>query len=597
MTARIATEAPLPLPAAASETADVRWLGRIIATHRGAVVGAIAAGLVAGFSTALEPFFIGMIVDDVNAGAGMGAIVRDVALLVVFGAISVTAFYVQRYYSGEIAYGVNYDLRGTLFGRLLRLDQAFYDHFATGDLISRVNSDTEMVWRLMVMFFLRFTSSLMQLVFVFVLLATIDLRLTGLVFLVLAVSTSFQLAAGRAIVRLFESVQEQAGRLSSFVQDSISGVLTIKTFGREAGASAGYAAQNAKYRRIWLRFKRRNEPVGMLPNMISQLATGIVVLFGGILAVQGTLTLGNFAQFILYLGLISGALLNLGAIYQRFQQARGALTRLTPILQLPAIRSPKDAVSQVPPHADLDFEHVSLVLDGARVLDDVSLHIAAGTTVAFVGATGSGKTLLLNLLARVYDVSSGSARIGGRDVREYDLEALRAAIAYVPQETFLFSESLGANIRMGVEDLTDDRLDWSTRMSRLISDLPQLPDGLDSVVGEKGVMVSGGQRQRIAIARALVREAQILVLDDALSSVDMHTSADILNNLRDVMQERTSLIVAHRIATVKDADVVVVMEHGRIVEQGTHQELVARGGTYAAMVARELRREHEPTAP
>jgi ATP-binding cassette subfamily B protein len=594
MTARSAAEMPLPPPTARAETADLRWLARLIAGHPGAVAGALASGVVAGFTGALEPFFIGMIIDDVNAGAGMDVIARDVGLLVLFGAITVVSFFGQRYFSGEIAYGVNYDLRGTLFARLLRLDQSFYDHYATGDLISRVNSDTEMVWRLMVLFFLRFASSLTLLIFVFVLLATVDLRLTGVVFVVLAISTTFQIAAGRAILSLFEHVQAQAGRLASFVQDSISGVLTIKTFGREDGASQRFADENATYRRIWLRFKRRNEPVGMLPNMISQLTTGIVVLFGGILTIQGALTLGNFAQFLLYLGLISTALLNLGTIYQRLQQARGALTRLTPMLATPAIRSPQGAVTEVPAHAAIDFDHVSLELGGARVLDDVTLHIPAGRTVAFVGATGSGKSLLLNLLARVYDVTEGAVRIGGRDVREYDLDSLRAAIAYVPQSTFLFSETLAANIRMGVADLTDDSLAWSSRMSRLVNDLPQLPDGYDTLVGEKGVMVSGGQRQRIAIARALVRDSQILVLDDALSSVDMHTSADILANLRGVLRERTSLIVAHRIATVKDADWTVVMEDGRIVEQGTHTDLIARGGVYAATVNRELRRDDAP---
>ncbi|MFN8379966.1 MAG: ABC transporter ATP-binding protein [Anaerolineae bacterium] len=588
-----AAAAPMPPPALTSETADLRWLIRFISLHKPALAGALISGVIAGFSAAFEPFFIGMIIDDVNAGGGMEVVWRDVALLVLFGIITVIAFYAQRFYSGEIAYGVNYDLRGTLFGRLLRQDQNFYDHFATGDLISRVNSDTEMVWRLMVLFFLRFASSLTLLIFTFVLLATVDLRLTAVVFVVLAISTTFQFGAGSAIVKLFERVQTQAGRMSAFVQDSISGVLTIKTFGREEGASQAFAGHNREYRRIWLRFKRRNEPVGMLPNMISQLTTGIVVLFGGILTVEGTLTLGNFTQFLLYLGLISTALLNLGTIYQRLQQARGALTRLTPILQLPEVRTPDNPILVVPPHAEIVFDHVSLTLDGAKILDDVSLRIPARTTVAFVGATGSGKTLLLNLLARVYDATEGSVRLGGHDVRAYDLEALRSAIAYVPQETFLFSETLAANIRMGVNDLEDKELGWSADMSRLANDLPQLPQGLDTLVGEKGVMVSGGQRQRIAIARALVRKAQVLVMDDALSSVDTHTSADILRNLRMVLNERTSLIVAHRIATVKDADFIVVMENGLIVEQGSHNQLIAHGGLYASMVHRELRRDDD----
>jgi ATP-binding cassette subfamily B protein len=211
--------------------------------------------------------------------------------------------------------------------------------------------------------------------------------------------------------------------------------------------------------------------------------------------------------------------------------------------------------------------------------------------VAFVGPTGCGKTMLVSLLARVHDPTEGAIRVGGVDIREYDLESLREGVAYVPQSTFLFSQTMQENVRMGKAEIDDEDLHRAVRISRVSNDLSQLPDGLETLVGEKGVMLSGGQKQRVAIARAIVRDSAILVLDDALSSVDTHTAADILSNMRQVMRSRTSLIIAHRIATVKDADFIVVIDEGRIVDIGSHTDLIARDGLYARMVEREFTRE------
>ena len=537
------------------------------------------------------PFLIGVIIDHIRLGFRPNQMIGDILLLFGLAIVSVIAFYGQRIYSGQVAYAASFDIRHDLYENLLTLEQGFYQKHPVGDLISRMYSDLDLIWRLLLIGFNVGGSAFVGVVVAFVLLATINVPLTLMVFAVLIVSTALQIRTGMALAPMFEKIQEQAGTLSALVQDSTSGIQTIKTFGREQGVIDQFYKENREYRRRWLYFRRRNEPVGMIPNMISQFVAGIVVLYGGVLTLNGTMTIGNFAQFLIFLGMISNVLLQLGTIYQRYQQTRGGLFRVTTLLQGATIKNAENAVPLKSPRGDIAFEHVSVEANGKWLLHDVSLNIAAGSTVAIVGATGCGKTVLVNLLARVFDPTEGRILVDGHDVRALDLKDLRQAIAYVPQSTFLFSDTLRENVRMSKPDLTDEELQRALHISRVSNDLPQLPHGLETMVGEKGVMLSGGQKQRVAIARAVVRDPAILVLDDALSSVDTHTAADILEGLRHVLRSRTSLIIAHRIATVKDADRIIVMSEGRIAEQGTHNELIAKGGLYAHMVERELKQE------
>jgi ATP-binding cassette subfamily B protein len=448
-----------------------------------------------------------------------------------------------------------------------------------------------LVWQLLALGFTRMSSAILTIIVIFVLLISESPPLTFIAFVVLSVSTFFQMRAGLVIAPVFEQVQDQNGVISALVQDTVSGIQTIKTAGKEAGVVAKYHEEVMEYRRRWLFFKRRNEPIGMLPNMIADLTAAVVVLLGGVMTLNGSLTLGNFASFLLYLAMISTVLLQIGTVYQRYQQTRGALTRLTPLIQQAEIANQPNAKPVRTLKGDIEFDHVTLALDGTKLLDDVSFKIKAGEVAAIVGPTGCGKTLLVNLLARVSDATTGRVLVDGVDVREYKLEELRRMIAYVPQTTFLFSQTLQQNVRMGKDDLGDDDLNWAINVSRVSNDLPQLSQGLETLVGERGVMLSGGQKQRVAIARAIIRNPSILVLDDALSSVDTQTAADILADLRHVLESRTSIIIAHRIATVKDADHIIVMAHGRIIEQGNHTDLVAAGGDYAQMVERELKKE------
>jgi ATP-binding cassette, subfamily B, multidrug efflux pump len=573
--------------------ANLPWLWQFILRQRGAATSALLCGAVAGITSTAEPYLIGAIIDRIQQQISLNELAIFGFLLVGLAAISVAAFFGQRYYSGQVAYKVNFDIRRTLFDNLLTLDQGFYQRYPTGDLISRMYSDLDMIWRLLVIGCSGGGCAVVTLVVTFILLATVNLPLTFVVFVVLSISTAFQMRAGTALAPVFEKVQDQAGAVSALVQDSVSGIQTIKTFGAETGAARKFREENLEYRRRWLYFRRRNEPVGMLPNMISELTGAIVVMFGGILALQGSLTLGNFVQFLVYLGMISNVLLQIGTIYQRYQQTRGALYRLTPLLQTAQIRSHEKARSLTAPRGEIVYENVGVQVEGSWLLRNVSLTIPDGSVVAFVGPTGCGKTLLVSLLARVLDATEGRVLIDGADIRTLELEDLREAIAYVPQSTFLFSQPIHANVRMGKPNISEEELDQAISISRVSNDLEQLPHGMDTLVGEKGVMLSGGQKQRVAIARAIVRDPAILVLDDALSSVDTQTAADILADLRQVLRTRTSLIIAHRIATVKDADHIVVMSEGHVVEQGTHNSLIEQDGLYARMVERELLHEVE----
>lgn len=384
--------------------------------------------------------------------------------------------------------------------------------------------------------------------------------------------------------------------MSALVQDSVSGIQTIKTFGREDHVSRTFYKENTEYRRRWLFFKRRNEPVGMIPQMIVYLTTGMVLLLGGRMVVQGQMSVGNLAGFLLYLNLIRRMLLMLGTTYQRYVQTQGAMQRITPLLQAPNIADAPDAIELAQSDGNISFKNVTLIEEGNRLLDNIRLDIPGGSVVGLVGATGSGKSVLVNLLSRVSDVDDGSVLVDNHDVRQIKLADLRRNIAYVPQETFLFSQPLHENVRMGQDTIGDDDLDRAIHISRVSNDLEQMPDGLDTMVGEKGVMLSGGQKQRVAIARAIARNPSIMILDDALSAVDTKTAAEILTSLRTVLKTRTSIIIAQRMATVKSCDFIVVMENGKIAEKGTHDELVSDGGIYASMVAREAQQEGEMLA-
>jgi len=485
-----------------------------------------------------------------------------------------------------------------LFDRLLLFDRETLQQYGTGELLSRASNDFIYIWRFYSAGFQMSMHALLLLLIGTTLMALTSPLLATLVVVLLALSVGAQVYFGRVLERSFSRVQAQMAHLSAFAQEHLSAARMLAAYAQEQATVEHFKRSNDVYAQRSLDFVLRNSAISPLPSLVVRLAATLVVGVGGAMIVQNQLTVGQYVQFIVYLGLLSSAAQSLSQAFERLQQGSAAAGRIGEVLRRrPRIADAPDAISPAL------RGHIQLVGVGVRAegenrwaLRDVTLDIPAGTTLGIVGATGSGKSTLLSLLGRVRDPDEGQVLIDGIDIRRLKLETLRRAVCYVPQETLLFSMTLRDNITLGLENVPDERIHEAARAARLTNDLAQLPKGLATVVGERGATLSGGQKQRTAIARALVRDPQILLLDDALASVDAHTAAEIIGELSSARAGRTCLVVSQRLASVRDADQIVVLDEGRVVEQGTHQSLLALNGRYAAMYRRELRQAEEESA-
>ncbi|WP_322513474.1 ABC transporter ATP-binding protein [Chloroflexus sp.] len=559
--------------------------------HRRLLLGFVVAALGAALS-ALGPLVLRIAVDQVAAGhIAPQQLLWFGGALIGLAAIDGVMKFAQRMLIAVTSYRIENDLRADLFDRLLSLDQAFYQQHYTGDLMARMTNDLSAVRQFLgpglngaATAVLTFLAAAILMVFVQPLLALI-------VVLLLPLSTMVFVAIGDRMHQIFHRVQDQFGVLSTRAQENFAGIRTIKAFAQEEAEIAVFTADNERYRDLNLRYVLLAGLLWPAMTLCLGLIAALILLVGGQMVAAGTLTIGELVQFNAYLALLAFPMIILGWMVNLYQQATASLERLGEVLRRqPTIASP--STPRLPAgNGAIEFRNVSVragPADGRWLLRDVSLTLPAGKTLAIVGATGAGKTTLVHLLGRVRDPDVGQVLVDGVDVRELDLAALRRMIGYVPQESFLFSIPLRENVGFGVATIDPARLDHVIEVSRLVNDLDQFPGGLDTMVGERGVTLSGGQKQRVAIARALMRDPRILILDDALSSVDTHTAAQILAGLRAEMAGRTTIIIAQRIATVRDADQIIVLDDGRIAEQGSHQELLALNGRYAAMYRREL---------
>lgn len=570
------------------------------------LIGALCA-LGDGLLTGTVPQIIRQVVDQLNAvGVVPEQLLQSGGLLILIGVGAALCRFGQRIYIAGSSYLVEFDLREALFQRLMLLDQQFYGQNHTGDLMSRVTNDLSAVRQ-----FLGPGINSLLTVGLFgtisaVMMVRTNVMLGLLVLVLLPVVTILFVVVGGRMRTIFRNVQDRFGNISTQAQENFSGIRTIKAYAQEEAEIRVFREVNEQYRGLNVRYVLLSGLLWPTITLVLGLIGAVVLLVGGRFVASGAMTLGDLVLFNTYLALLGWPMIALGWSVNLYQQGEASMGRIAEVLHRePSIATASTAPARFAIGGDIEFRDVGMRYDSALseerstshsapkrrdqwMLRHVSFTVPRGSSLAIVGATGAGKTTLVNLLARVRDPDEGQVLIDGQDVRALPLDDLRHGIGYVPQDTFLFSVPLRENVTFGRIDADDKQIEHALHVSRLSNDLTQFPSGIDTMIGERGVTLSGGQKQRTAIARAVLREPSILVLDDALSSVDTNTAAEILSGLRDVMQGRTSIIIAQRIATVKDADQILVLHEGRIAERGTHHQLIAEGGRYAAMYKREL---------
>jgi ATP-binding cassette subfamily B multidrug efflux pump len=537
------------------------------------------------------PLLIRAGIDSITSRFHFPTLVKFCGLLVGLAALKGVFQYWMRVILIGISRDIEYDLRNDLFAHLLTLSPDYYARTRTGDLMARATNDLNAVRMMLgpgLMYW--FETSLTFLLAVAVMLS-VDWQLTLLSLIPAPLVSLAVFWFGRLIHNRFERIQEMYSDISSRVQESLAGVRVLRAYVQEQAELLRFERLNRNYIAQNLRLARISGAFLPLLQALVGLTFLIVLWAGGSRVLSGRISLGSFVMFSTYMGMLIWPMIALGWVVNLIQRGNASLGRIRQVLaERPAIAAPP-APRPVPEKADIELRAVSVLYPGGRALDQVSLRIRSGETLAIVGRTGSGKSTLVRLLPRLLDPDEGQVLLGGVDLRDLDPAALRRRIGMVPQETLLFSATLAENIAFGVEQADQERILWAARQAGLGPDLAGFPQGLETLIGERGLTLSGGQKQRTAIARAILRDPEILILDDALSSVDTLTEERILRGLAEIMRGRTTILISHRVSTVRQADRIVVLEAGRIVEQGSHAELIAAGGYYADLYQKQLLEE------
>ena len=545
-----------------------------------------------GFSLA-KPMIVGNAVDALGGGIRRDVLVRFALLYVAASAIQGLFLFLQRRIVIGASRQIEYAMRGDFYEHLQTLPVRFYQEHRTGDLMSRATNDLSSVRMLVGPAVMHAFSSILVVVGAFIMMLRIDARLATVALIAVPVVAGLAKTFGDRIHDRSRAVQDYFGDLSARVQENLTGMRVIRAFGQEANEVATFEAMNREY------VARNRALINVTAFFYPILHTVIGLLFvlvfwmGSRRILAGAMTVGAFVAFIFYLGRMVWPLIAIGWVINLFQRGMASMKRLHEIWS-----AESEPVAYGPPcnpgsaiRGEIDVRNLTFSYGEREVLRDVDLQVRSGETVGIVGATGSGKSTLLALLSRQFPPPPGTIFVDGCPLESIPAPELRAAFALVPQETFLFSDSIAENIRFGRSDATAEEVAEAARLAGLESDLTGFPNGIETVIGERGITLSGGQKQRTAIARAIVRNPSILLLDDALSAVDTQTEERVLRALKTLREDRTVFIVAHRVSSVKDADHIIVLEEGRIVERGTHDDLVVAGGLYADLYRRQALEE------
>jgi ATP-binding cassette subfamily B multidrug efflux pump len=576
----------------------------------------------------LFPQVLRRAVNDLHTGVTRQKLLTYSLLIIAIALIKGIFQFLTRWVVIGISRDIEFDLRNDLFAHLERLSYSYYQRNRTGDIMARATNDLNAVRMLLGPAIMYSANTIVFTAGALGFMLAISPKLTLFAFLPLPITSIVIQYFGRRIHERFERIQAMFSDISARAQENFSGARVIRAYVQEQAEIAAFENANQEYIRRSLGLVRL---MGMLwPTLELMLGAAVVIVLwlGGRQVLLGKMNVGDFVAFNTYMVQLTWPVIALGWVINIFQRGTASLVRIQEILsQQPeiedaigpsgdlvigsskdqtlatrdfAFQSPDDQITRSPDfQGEIEFRNLNFAYNGTAVLKDINLRIPAGSSLAIVGPTGSGKTTLVNLIPRIYDAAPGTVLIDGHPVRQFPLDSLRRQIGFVPQETFLFSDTIGENIAFGIAteakqedgEASLNDIKAAAEAANIAQDIESFPEGYNTMVGERGITLSGGQKQRTAIARALLRSPRILILDDALSSVDTNTEDKILNHLREIMRGRTTIFISHRVSTVRNADCIAVLHHGRIVELGTHDQLIARNGYYTDLYNKQLLEE------